>query len=132
MRNILVVSALRSYMTIAIEENFRNIGYNVFYEGMDITAISEINADWAAILLYADVELLDNPQALVYIKDKAIECDVPVFAIGDSNEINGIEAILPEHMIQKKFGRPIDVKNIITEVHEYVCLHERYCKKRYL
>ncbi len=132
MHNILIVSALRSYMTIAIEENLKNADYRVYNEGMDITAISEIEAEWSAILLYVEADLLKNQKALVYIKDKAVEGDIPVFAIGDSNEIAGIEAVFPRHIIRQEFGRPVDVKNIVSEVHEYIKNHGNHNKKKIL
>ena len=95
MHNILVVSELRSYMTMAIEENLKNADYRVYNEGTDITAISELDVDISAILLYVDADLLKKQKAMVYIKDKALEDDIPVFAIGDSNEIEGFMSVFP-------------------------------------
>lgn len=132
MHNILVVSALRSYMTISIEESLKNLEYRVYNEGMNISAISGINAELSAILLYVDADLLKNQKVMVYVKDKALEGDVPVFVIGDSNEVAGVEAVFPKHIIQQEFGRPVDVKQVVNVMHEFIKEHGNHMKKKIL
>ena len=132
MNTLLVVSAIRSYMTIAIEERFKNLDYKVINEGTDITAINEIQSDITAILLYADADLLKNQQIMVYLKDKAVQDYIPVFVIGDSNEISELEGVFPRDVLKKCFARPIDVNNVASEIHDYVKLYGNQQKKKIL
>lgn len=132
MNTILIVSAIRSYLTISIEERFKNLGYNVINEGTDITAISGIQSNISAVLLYVDADLLSNQQSLVFIKDMSLQDDIPLFAIGDSNEMNGIKQIFHRDYLKKEFQRPVDVNQVTTDIDEYVRLHGNQTKKKIL
>lgn len=39
--------------------------------------------------------MVNSRQFLIYIKDKAVEEDIQVFAVGNSTEIKAIEEIIP-------------------------------------
>ncbi|MBQ8278935.1 MAG: response regulator [Roseburia sp.] len=132
MHNILVVSETKSYLVTSIEEQLKKLEYEIVKTEADITAISNIKQQIDAIVLYVEPELIEEQQALIFLRDKAVEEDTPFFILGDSNDIDDVRSIIPEHMIQKEFARPIDVKNVVTDVDEYVQHHGKHTKKKIL
>lgn len=133
MHNILIVSQTKSYLLTAIEEQLKGLEeYQVVKTQADIDEISVIKEPQDAILLYVDSDLLKEQKSLIFLRDKAVEEDTPFFILGDSNDIDDIRGIIPAHMMQSKFARPIDVKNVVNEVDEYVQHHGKHTKKKIL
>ena len=85
-----------------------------------------------SVLIYADSELLKEEQALVFLRDKALEEDIPFFIIGDVNELAEIRSIVSNNLIQKEFQRPIDVKDVVNEIHEYITYFGNQNKRKVL
>lgn len=132
MQNILVFAENRSYLSISMEEQLAERGYHIINVGTNINEINAVREELAAIILYADSELLKKQQALVFLRDKAMEHDTPFFVIGDINELSEIRDIIPLGLIRKEFQRPINVKDVVGEVAEYICYHGNQNKKKIL
>ena len=120
MHNILVFTEIRSYLNISLEEQLQELGYNLINVGTNINEINALKEELTAILVYADSDLLKNQQALVFLRDKALENDTPFFIIGDMNELAEIRAVVPQTLIQKEFQRPIDLKDVVSEIDDYI------------
>lgn len=132
MHNILVFTEIRSYLNISLEDQLKGLGYNLINVGTNINEINAVKDKLSAILIYADSDLLKNPQALVFLKDKALEDDTPFFIIGDVNELAEIRSIVPKGLIKKEFQRPIDLKDVVSEVDEYIRYYGNQLKKKIL
>lgn len=132
MHNILVVSETKSYLINSIEEQLKKLHYEITRAEADIEQISSIKKAIDAVLLYVDAELLEEQKALIFLRDRAVEEDMPFFVMGDSNDIADIRGVIPGHMMQKEFTRPIDVKNVVMEVDEYIQHHGKHTKKKVL
>lgn len=130
--NILVFSEVRSYLYIAMEEQLKGLGYNVINVGTNINDINAIKEDITAVLMYTDEDMIKKQQALVFLRDKIVEEDIPVFAVGDVNELADIRTLVPKQLLKKEFQRPIDVKEVVSELDEYVKFHGNHTKKKIL
>ena len=135
MHNILVFTANRSYLNIAMEEQLKEKGYNVIMVSTNVDDINSMNAikeDISAVLMYTDEELLKKQQAVVFLRDKIVEEDFPVFVIGDVNELAEVRNLVPKHLLKREFQRPIDVKEVVEELDEYVKNNGKHTKKKIL
>lgn len=132
MHNILVFTAIRSYLNISMEEQLEKLGYNIITVGTNINEINAVKEKITAIMIYADSDLMRNQQALVFLRDKALEEDTPFFVIGDINELAEIRSIVPKNLIQKEFQRPIDVKDVVNDIDEYIRYYGNQNKKKIL
>lgn len=132
MNNILIVSELRSYFTISLEDQLQNAGFRVLSYGADISKMNMIQSQINGILIYADETLLKNKQVFIYVRDRALEENIPIFVIGDSNEIATIRSLISRNFIKKEFTRPIDIKNVVSEMEEYIELFGNDKKKKIL
>lgn len=132
MHNILVVTESKGYLVLSIEEQLKKLGYDITQVRADIEEISDVKEAVDAIILYVDQEMKGSQSALIFLRDKAIEEDTPFFILGDSNDIDDISAVIPTHIVQKQFQRPIDVKDVVSAVDEYVQHYGKHNKKKIL
>lgn len=130
--NILVFSESRGYLNITIEEQLKGLGYHVISVGTNINEINAVKEDITAVLMYVDEDMLKKQQALVFVRDKVIEEDIPVFVIGDINETAEIRTLVPKQLIKKEFQRPIDVKEVVSTLDEFVQTNGNHIKKKIL
>lgn len=132
MHNILVFTEARSYLNIAMEEQLKGLEYNVITVGPNVNDINNIKEDITAVLMYTDEELVKKQQALVFMRDKIVEEDISVFVIGDVNELGEIRKLVPKQLLKREFQRPIDVKEVVVQMDEYIKLYGNHTKKKVL
>ena len=132
MHNILIFTEIRSYLNISLEEQLKELEYNIINVGTGINEINEIEEDITAILMYLDEDLLKRQQSLIFLRDKALQNDTPIFVIGDINELAEIRTIVPKQLLKKEFQRPIDVKEVVGQMDEYIKLYGNHTKKKVL
>ena len=130
--NILVFSESHGYLNISMEDQLKQLGHNVITVGASVNDINEITEQITAIMIYADSDLMKNQQAVVFMRDKAVQDDIPVFVIGDINELADLRGLIPKHLLQKEFQRPIDVKEVVAELDEYIKEYGNVHKKKIL
>ncbi len=132
MHNILIVTETQSYLVTSLQTKLEELGYSVHIVSADTDKISKIEERLSAILIYGDESLMEKQQALIYIKDKAAEEDIPLFPIGDVEEMERMEAVIPKHLIQKEFLRPLHVNKLAEAVDEYIKNYGNHNKKKVL
>lgn len=132
MHNILVFTEARSYLNIAMEEQLKGLEYNVITVGPNVNDINNIKEDITAVLMYTDEELVKKQQALVFMRDKIVEEDISVFVIGDVNELGEIRKLVPKQLLKREFQRPIDVKEVVSDMDEYIKANGKHTKKKIL
>lgn len=132
MQNIMIISEVQSYLIVSLKERFEEAEYNVITVRADIDIISKNTEPISIIILYTDEKLGEQQQALNYIKDKAAEEDIPVFAIGDSNEIQSVEKMIPKHLIREEFLRPINLAEVVESILNYEQKFGKQNKKKIL
>lgn len=132
MQNLVIITQVQSYLLVSLKEWFEKAECKVFFVKAEIEAINQIENSIDAIVLYVDEKMLDEQQALNYMKDKAVENDIPVFAIGDSNELSMLEKLISKNLIRRKFIRPINVSEAVNAMTAYMKEHNRHNKKKIL
>ncbi len=130
--NVLVFSEGRSYLNITVEEQLKQLGYNVISVGTDIEEINAVKAEIAALLMFTDEELMRKQQALIFLRDRIVEEDMSVFVIGDVNELAEIRGLIPKQRLKKLFQRPIDVKEVVNHLDDYIKVNGQHIKKKIL
>ena len=133
MQSVVIVSQVQSYLLVSLKEWFEKAEYDVIIVNADIEAINQLEEeDIGIILLYVDQKMGEEAQALNYIKDKAVEKDIPVFAIGDPHELSMVEKIVSKTLLRRIFLRPINVSEVVNSITNYAKEHDRHNKKKIL
>lgn len=132
MHKLLFISNMQSYFNITIANQLKENGYEILETVADTDEVNKVKDTISSILIFVDEEMIERQQDLIFIKDKALENDTPIFLIGRRNEIEDARKYLPENLIQKGFVRPIDVSDIVKTVDEFVKKHGSHLKKKIL
>ncbi len=132
MHSVLILYDTPSLLVSSVTEQLKNMGNNAITCSLQLKEITEIKDKPELYLLFADEDVSDNFEALVYLKDRAIESDVPFMVVGDDREIGVLEKTIPNSLIKKKFTRPVNVKNVAEVVDSYLKDEKRTSKKKIL
>ena len=132
MPNVVIVSQIQSYLIVSLKDWFERAEYEVITVKADIDAINQIEEPIGIVLLYVDEKMVEELQALNYIKDRAAEEDIPLFAIGDIDELASVEKIVSKNMIRQKFQRPINVSEVVSTITGYEKKYGKQNKKKIL
>lgn len=132
MQNVMIVTQIQSYLIMSLKEWFEKAECDVYVVKADIDAVNQLEEQMGIFVLYVDEKMRDEQQALNYIKDKSLEEDIPLFAIGDPNELDMLEKIISKNIIRRKFQRPINVSEVVNAITTYVKEHGKQNKKKIL
>lgn len=128
--NILIVAEKMSFFVNSIMEQLNERQYNTIFVEMDLDRISKVNDTYEAVILYMESDTPDNAKELIYLRDKTLEENIPIFYMGD--DATTVKDILPKHILQEVFQRPIDVKLSAKVIDEFIKNHGRHIKKKIL
>ena len=129
MANVLIVSHTKSFMMSSLVSQLEAQSHKVHHAAGTPNDIGKIKEEICLILLNA--EEMDM-EGLIYLKDKAIEENIPIFVIGDINELKEIKRTIPEQFIKKEFLRPINLKDIVEVTDKYIRQEAGNLKKKIL
>lgn len=128
--NILIVTDKNSLFVRSAMEQFKELEYNVVLEDLEVQKISKLKDPFEALILYMESDGQDKTQDIVYLRDKAVEEDIPIFYLGD--EAEELKRLIPDHVLQHIFPRPIDIKHVVQKIDEYIKNYGRHVKKKIL
>lgn len=129
---VMVLGTGQSYMLNSIISQLETGNIEGVFSEAKVDAVGRLGKRFNGILIYADEQLADEQQLQVYIKDLAMEEDIPVFLMGYPDEINKITETIPSILISKTFERPINVGQMTQEIEEFYLTHRCAKKKKIL
>lgn len=131
MHKIVFVSNTSSYFNITIGNKLKE-EYEIIEAKAEPDDLSKVPAEVSAWLIFLEKEMLDARQDLIFMRDKALDDEVPVFLIGDAEEIAEAKKHFIGCLVQEGFARPIDVNDIVRTVDEYIKTNGNHLKKKIL
>ncbi|MDD6291132.1 MAG: response regulator [Lachnospiraceae bacterium] len=129
-QEVLIVTEKSGFLSRAIAEQLKEYGYLVTLTELDVQKLSQLGNNFEAVLLYMESDVNGYTQELVYLRDKAVEEDLPVFYIGE--DVVSLQEIMQEHILREVFERPIDVKVSAKKIHDYIKSNGKHVKKKIL
>lgn len=132
MQNVLIVSEAQSYLLSSLQSKLEEMGCKVTSTHADPDVVSKIDENIDLMFIFVDEAILEKHHGLIYLKDKAIEEDIPIFVTGDSQELKVIENDIPAHIIQKEIPRPINVNEAAEEIFSYMKNFGKHNKRKIL
>ena len=132
MQKVLIVSEVQSYLLVSLQERLEQVDCDVMHTHAHPDVLSKIKENIDLIFVFADEELMRLNQGLTYLKDQAVEKDIPIFVTGDPQEIAEIIKVIPLHLIQKEFPRPINVNEVAEAIDSYLKVFGKQNKKKIL
>ena len=130
--SVLMVGSYESYLSRGVRNGLTEQGVHVTFSDGNIQTLKNMSIPFQVILIFADEELCVNMQFLVYLKDLAIEKDIPVFVIGYKDETDTISSFMPEFLLQKKFYRPINANEVEHDLVQFLDQSPAFSKRKIL
>lgn len=131
-RTILFIGELSSFIGSAVNENFKNNGFNVIFAKPDLSELMSVKDRAEIYLFYLTENVEELNEALVFIKDTCIQDEKRVFLIGYEPEIQEAENIIPSQVVSGTFDRPINVNAMVESITKMVVKEERQPKKKHI
>lgn len=132
MSRILITYDTPSLLVSSLENQFAEKENEILKCSMNMGELSAIKNKIDAVVVFADDDVTDNVEALVYLKDLAMEKDTPIFVAGDSDELRKVTKTIPTSLIPATFSRPINIKNVVDVVVAFLNDEQRTSKKKIL
>lgn len=131
-RTVTLVASKLNYLINSLKDRLSENALTVNTFSAEADPISKVDQETRAIILYADGDLVENQQVLVFLKDLILEKDISIFTIGSKEELAKIRELIPEHLMQAEFERPVNVKEIAETVENFVTTVASVQKKKIL
>lgn len=129
MANILLVSNTKNFIVSSFISQLEEMEHRVIHASSSMSEMGSINVDIDLMLIFAEELATDG---LVYLKDKAIEDSIPVFVVGDVNELESVQAVIPKQFIKKEVLRPVNVKEVVENIDVFLKENSAELKKKIL
>ena len=129
MNNVLLLAETRNFTVTSLIKLVEEHKYKMIMSSYDIDDIQDKEKDTRAIIVYAEDA---NTEGLVYIKDKVIENNKPIIVVGDINQINDVDDIIPRQFVKKTYIRPFNVKEVADDIAKFLDKDESHLKKKIL
>jgi len=111
-KKILFIGETTSFMTNAINDSLKNVGFECSFCKASISAISKTEIFPPIVFLYVEEQLSKSTETLVYIRDLCVEHYINLFLIGYSDDVRPVVDMMPSDTVKASFERPINVKHI--------------------
>lgn len=116
---MVIISVAKGYLLTSIEEQFKLSGYDVLIADT-MSAFQKVSTNALGVFIFIEENLLADQQFLIYIRDRVAEDGFPLFVSGNEQDIIEAKAFLPEQFIRAEYKRPINVKNMVTDIGAYI------------
>ena len=120
MDNIIIISETQGFLLSTLQEHLESADFAVSIVAADVDKLSKVPRPVGAAVIYASEELLEDQQALIYIRDRSVEEGTAIFLVGNEGEVEEIEKIIPRSMMRGIYFRPINVNAVAQELTNYI------------
>ena len=132
MENVVIISETQGFLLTSLREHLEATECNVSAVGASVDQISKVPHPVSVALIYASEELMENQQALIYIRDRSVEEGTAIFLVGNEDEVEEIEKTIPRSTLKGVFLRPINVNAVAQELTNYICEQHQAERKKVL
>ncbi len=126
---ILLVSETQGYLLTSLKNKLEAANYEVIVSRVEIDSLCRTLKEAEAAFLFAEEELEELQQGLVYLKDTVVENEISLFVTGGVQELDEVHKNIPASMIKKEFPRPLNVNDVCTEIDGYMKTEAKHNKK---
>ncbi len=129
---ILVINHGAAFTVDSLKNNLTNAGFLVHITEPDRDLIRSYKESIDIILMYAGDYILNAADVMEYIRELCADEDKKFFVVGYPAEIEEIKKVISEHLIERQFERPFDMKYLIQTLREYSQDMEEHKKSRHI
>jgi len=131
-KRLLVVSENKNFFVMSIMEKLKAKGIEIVEAQPDINQLNYAMEKINGIMICTNERIVSDSGILIFIRDKAIEDDIPMFLYGDSQENVDADIIIGAQGMKTLFTRPIEVNEVITGIEKSIANANSVRRKKIL
>ena len=131
-KKILLIGDTKEYLFLSLVERLAEASYQIVKSDPDIDEINKGIRNCWFVVIYASDAVIAKTSTLAYIRDNVIGRDLPLFVVGDKNQIDVLKVTIYDHLIEKEFYRPINITQMVVYLDDYMKHFEQNNRKRIL
>ena len=128
---ILLIAEKDGFLMKSMSDRLIAQGRKAEVTSFDVASLKTFK-DPEAVVLFADGDVGIHDDALIYIKDKLMDNNIPFFAVGQPDEIEVVTRLIPDTLISKTFVRPFNASESVEEMIAYISRDRTEDKKKIL
>ena len=132
MNKLVLIRDKQGYLTTSFVDHLRNAEFEVNEVEAKVDAANNYMEDIDGIIVYIDEAMSQNQELMIFVKDKIVEKDIPLFLIEGDKDLVAAKKYFPEGIITYFFSRPMDVRNCVEVIIKYYEKYASRSKKRIL
>ncbi len=113
-KRILMLGETSGFMVNAIINGLKKEDFKVETSAVSIGSLSKLSDIPKIIILYLDDHIVEEAEALTYLKDQVFEKELTLYLVGSKEEIEKALKIIPEGIVGKILERPLNVKDLLA------------------
>lgn len=132
--SVVILSSSRSFLAESLRMKFEETPNKAkcCYNLSPSSIVSDITEENSALILFLDSQMLKDIKSMFFLKDFCIEKNLPIFLVGETEDLQRAEKMLPMEQIQHSFYRPIDISEVSQTVTTYISFFKREDQKKLL
>ncbi|MDD6551493.1 MAG: response regulator [Lachnospiraceae bacterium] len=129
-KNLVLIRESKTFMVNALQMNLEKEEYRVTAIGPTIDELDDVKELADVFIYYLDKNIDDYPDFLVYLKDFITETEKDLVTIGELDEYESFNKLVPEDLISLKILRPIDFPKLMESLAEIMEKNDEYSRKK--
>ncbi len=113
-KRILMLGEINGFMVNAIINGLKKEDYAVETSTVSIGSLSKLTDIPKITILYLDDNIIEEAEALTYLKDQIFEKELILYLVGSKEEIEKALKIIPEGIVGRILERPLNVKDLLS------------------
>lgn len=115
-KKVFLIGDIKSFMVNGIENGLRREDYLVDTVSPELNELEKLKTEARLWVLYLDGMPAGISRSLQFIRDELDERECYFFPIGNADELDEIERIIPKNFITRSFLRPLNVRDLAAEL----------------
>jgi len=113
---IILITQGFSFMGNSIQKSLEKAGYEIIRVNTEVEELVKHKNDANILIFYLGKFIEDIPQFLVYLKDFCAEEEKVLILLGNGDELETVQDVIPETSIAATFERPIDLQKLTQAI----------------
>ncbi len=129
-KRVLLIGDKKSFMVTAIANGLKSEHFDVIQVVADVDEISHVENAPLIWVMYLDSNVSEMSEQLTFIKDSIIEQKLYFYFIGNPDELETAEEVIPAEMIKETFTRPLNVSLLAASLDKAVVEENKAAERK--
>lgn len=127
---VLLIRREDTFLVNTIKNNLDKNAFQYVESGLGVPELMSKKDVAELLILYVDNTGDDIREALACIKDLILDEGKELIILGDRNEVNSVEHVIPQNLIADIFERPFDMQRIMRRVGDFLIQQKAAPRKK--